>query len=175
MRNYDSRHILTTYHKLLLIFKSGKNLIFDGMAIDTIVENTIWGKLQQIHSQTKTLKSELSFITDEHKFFQDLLKPVDMQILSKDDYNIYIEIIDAINRSEKKAKLLLHEISFNTVKLSKQLKSDITSEVLNEAVTLYQDLKVRIEYFEKHYSIMKEQLFGLITSRMKVRKEESIQ
>lgn len=144
------------------------------MAIDTIVGNTIWGKLQQIHNQTKSLKSELSFITDEHKFFQDLLKPLDIQVLDHEDYNIYIEIIDSINRSEKKAKLLLFEITKNQRLLSKQIKEETTSEVLNEAVCVYQDIKMKTEYYISHYLKMKEQLFGLITSRMKVRKEETI-
>ena len=69
-----------------------------------------WISAEQMHEDSKEWLSELLFIKDEHLFFDDLIKSFTLQLLEPEKFSDNIEIIDILNKSEKRNNLLIEAI-----------------------------------------------------------------
>jgi len=121
-----------------------------------------WLNAEDMHEASKEWLSELSFIKDEHVFFEDLITEFTPQLIADDKFADNKEIVDAINRSQKQNYTLINAV------INHKNDLDIMVDGINQlkeekAYTKeHTDLIVAITDYFKNYRILKLQLFDII-------------
>ena len=128
-----------------------------------------WLSADQMHKASKDWLSELRFIKDEHLFFEDLIKSFTLQLINPEKFSHNKEIIDALNRSQKKNNLFIETVKVHENKL--QIMVDGIDQLKEEEAYKkeHRRLIIDISDFKKNYRILKTQLFDIIKS---IKKEE---
>lgn len=128
-----------------------------------------WISAEQMHEDSKEWLSELLFIKDEHLFFDDLIKSFTLQLLEPEKFSDNIEIIDILNKSEKRNNLLIEAIRVHENDL--QIIVDGVNQLNEEKVykKSHQGLLIKIREFENEYRNLKTQLFEIIKN---IKKED---
>ncbi len=128
-----------------------------------------WLSASQMHEASKEWLSELRFIKDEHLFFEDLIKSFTLQLISPEKFSHNKEIIDAINRSQKKNNFFIEAVKVHESKL--EIMVDGVNQLKEEEAYKkeHRDLIIKISEFKKNYRILKTQLFDILKT---IKKEE---
>ena len=128
-----------------------------------------WLSAGQMHQASKDWLSELRFIKDEHLFFEDLIKSFTLQLINPEKFSHNKEIIDALNRSQKKNNFFIEAVKVHKNEL--QIMVDGIDQSKEEAAYKkeHRGLIVEINAFQENYRILKTQLFDIIKS---IKKEE---
>lgn len=131
-----------------------------------------WISAEEMHGNSKKWLSELQFIVDEHLFFQDLVKTYTPQLLNTEELSDTVEIIDVLNRSQKRNNELIEMVKNHEKKL--EIMVDGIDEPKEESAykSEHKQLIETMSGFYKEYTTIKEQLFQVIKSAIKKEKEE---
>ncbi|MCX2839754.1 hypothetical protein OQ279_16535 [Salinimicrobium sp. MT39] len=70
-----------------------------------------WKTPDEMHFSSLQWKSELNFIKDEHRFFEDMLKEYTLPILESQLFSRVKELIEQLNLSRKDLKLLENRVA----------------------------------------------------------------
>ena len=133
-----------------------------------------WISADEMHEASKKWLSELQFIADEHLFFQDLVKTYRLQLLNTDEFSDTVEIIDVLNRSQKRNNELIKIVRDHENGL--EIMVDGINQPKEES-TYKSDHKQLVETmseFYKEYTDLKTQLFQVIKSGIKKEKQEHL-
>jgi hypothetical protein len=133
-----------------------------------------WLNAEQMHEASKEWLSELEFVKDEHTFFEDLITKFTSELLEFGDFSDKIEIIDAINRSEKQNNSLIEAIKTHENGL--QIMIDGIDQIEKEKAytKAHRDLIIAIADYLKEYKSLKKQLFNIIKNIKKEEKQRSL-
>ena len=133
-----------------------------------------WLSADQMHEASKEWLSELEFIKDEHLFFEDLITTFTSQIIEFGKFSDTKEIIDAINRSEKKNNDLIKAVKNHENNL--QVMVDHLDQLEEEkAYTAeHKSLITTITDFLEAYKSLKSQLFDIIKNIKKIDKQNHL-
>ena len=130
-----------------------------------------WLSPEEMHKGSKEWLSELEFVKDEHLFFEDLIKSFTLQLIKPEKFAHNKEIIDAINKSQKRNNLLIEAVTLHESALHIMVDG---IDQLNEEEAYkkeHRGLIIKINEFLKHYRSLKMQLFDIVK---KIKKEEKI-
>lgn len=128
-----------------------------------------WLSAEEMHKHSQDWLSELRFIRDEHLFFEDLIKSYTLQMIDPEKFSHNKEIIDAINRSQKKNNLLIEALKVHENELEIMLDG-IDQPKQEEAYKKeHRGLIVEVNQFKKDYIMLKKQLFDIIKT---IKKDE---
>lgn len=125
----------------------------------------------EMHQASNKWSSELSFIKDEQLFFDDLVTTYTLQLLDKTEFENNKEIIDVLNRSQKKTDELLNIVRTHNNDL--EILVDKIKHPLEEANYKKEHkelLNVLSEFFIE-YKNLKTQLFQIFKDILKEEKE----
>jgi len=130
-----------------------------------------WLSAEQMHEASKEWLSELKFIRDEHRFFEDLITSFTFPIIESGKFTDTKEIIDAINKSNKQNNLLIEAIKTHENDL--QIMVDKIDQLEEEKAyaSEHRTLITTITKFLNEYKSLKSQLFEIIKT---VKKEEKL-
>ncbi len=133
-----------------------------------------WLSAEEMHKNSKSWLTELSFIKDEHLFFEDLIKSFTIQLLGEKDFIDIKEIIDAVNRSEKENNMLIEAIKVHESDL--QIMIDGIDQPKEEEgyKKEHRELITMISDYLKNYKKLKAQLFEIISKIMKNEKMQRL-
>ncbi len=128
-----------------------------------------WLSAGQMHEASKEWLSELRFIKDEHLFFEDLIKSYTLQLISPKKFSHNKEIIDALNRSQKKNNFFIEAVKVHENEL--KIMVDGVNELKKEQAYKkeHRGLIIEINEFKKNYRSLKMQLFDILKT---IKKEE---
>ena len=128
-----------------------------------------WLSAEDMHLASKGWLSELNFIKDEHRFFEDVITTFTSELVAYGDFSDSLEIIDAINRSQKRNNLLIEAVIVHENEL--QIMVDgIDQPQMEEAYKKeHRGLIIEIAELQKYYRTLKTQLFDIIK---KIKKDE---
>ncbi len=137
--------------------------------IQTQANYVEWLSADQMHEASKEWLSELRFIKDEHHFFEDLIKSYTLQLISPEKFSHNKEIIDAINRSQKKNNFFIEAVNVHENEL--KIMVDGVNELEKEQAYKkdHRGLIIKISEFKKNYRSLKMQLFDILKT---IKKEE---
>jgi hypothetical protein len=128
-----------------------------------------WLSPEEMHKGSQEWLSELNFIKDEHLFFEDLVKSNTLQLINPEKFSHNTEVIDAINRSQKRNNLLIEAVRVHENDL-KIMVDGIDQPKEEEAYkNEHRGLIIEISAYFKNYRSLKTQLFDIIIS---IKKEE---
>ena len=123
-----------------------------------------WLSADQMHEASKDWLSELRFIKDEHLFFEDLIKSFTLQLINPEKFSHNKEIIDALNRSQKKTAFFIETVNVHENKLQIMVDGIDQSKEEEAYKKEHRGLIIDISDFKKNYRILKTQLFDIIKS-----------
>ena len=128
-----------------------------------------WLSPEEMHLHSKEWLSELNFIKDEHLFFEDLITSFTLQMIDPEKFAHNKEIIDALNRSQKKNNLLIEALKVHENEL--EIMVDGIDQPKEEASykNEHKGLILEINEFQKDYIALKKQLFDIVKT---IKKDE---
>ncbi len=137
--------------------------------IQTQANYVEWLSADQMHEASKEWLSELKFIKDEHLFFEDLIKSYTLQLISPEKFSNNKEIIDALNRSQKKNNFFIEAVKIHENEL--KIMVDGINQLREEEAYKkeHRGLIIEISEFKKNYISLKMQLFDILKT---IKKEE---
>ncbi|MEP5255464.1 MAG: hypothetical protein ABJQ39_10435 [Winogradskyella arenosi] len=133
-----------------------------------------WLSAEDMHLASKGWLSELNFIKDEHRFFEDVITTFTSELVAYGDFSDSLEIIDAINQSEKQSQTLLHAIKTHESKLSIMVDGIDQIEEEKAYAQEHRDLIVAMTAYLSDYKSLKLQLFEIIKCIKKDNKNEHL-
>ncbi|MFD2542260.1 hypothetical protein ACFSSB_08015 [Lacinutrix gracilariae] len=125
----------------------------------------------EMHQASKKWYSELSFIKDEQLFLDDLVTTYTLQLINKREFEDNTEIVDALNRSQKRNEELLNIVKTHTNDL--EVLVDNIKQPKEEAgyKKEHQELVKVISEFFIEYKNLKTQLFQIFKDILKNEKQ----
>lgn len=128
-----------------------------------------WLSAEQMHEASKQWLSELNFIKDEHRFFEDLITMFTSQLIVDNKYADTTEVIDSIYVSKKQNRKLIDTIRKHENAL--EIMVDGVNQLEEEKAykSHHKELISIIDKFLNNYKSLKLQLFEFIKS---IKKEE---
>lgn len=81
-----------------------------------------WKSPDEMHFSSLQWKSELNFIKDEHRFFEDMLKEYTMPIIESQLFTVVRELIQQLDHSRKDLVLLEQKVNDHSNRLQKLLE-----------------------------------------------------
>ncbi|WP_452226758.1 hypothetical protein [Lacinutrix cladophorae] len=125
----------------------------------------------EMHQASKKWYSELSFIKDEQLFLDDLVTTYTLQLINKEEFADTTEIVDVLNRSQKRNNELLNIVRTHTNDLEvlvdniKKPKEEVGYKKEHKEL-----IKVISEFFID-YKNLKTQLFQIFKNILKDEKQ----
>ena len=133
-----------------------------------------WLSPEEMHHGSQEWLSELRFIKDEHLFFEDLVKSHTLQLISSEKITHNKEVIDAINKSQKRNGLLIKAIIIHINNL-KIMIDGIAQPTEEEAYKKeHRRLIIVVSEYLKNYRKLKSQLFEILKNILKKDKQRLI-
>lgn len=128
-----------------------------------------WLDADEMHEASKDWLSELNFIKDEHLFFEHLVTQFTSQLIASKKFSDTKEIIDAINRSQKRNNTLIEAIKIHENELQVMVDDIDQLEEEKSYTKEHRDLIIATTEFLKEYRKLKAQLFDIIKT---IKKED---
>ncbi|EDP70414.1 hypothetical protein FBALC1_06643 [Flavobacteriales bacterium ALC-1] len=150
----------------LLLFHFKNNIM---ETIQTQSRYIEWLSPEEMHKASKEWLSELKFIRDEHLFFEDLVTTFTSQLIASRKFQDNKEIIDAINKSQKRNNVLIESIKVHENDLEVMLDGIDQIEEERAYVKEHSGLIKVISDYLKNYKSLKTQLFNIIKN---IKKED---
>ena len=139
--------------------------------IQTQVKYVEWLSADEMHQASKEWLSELRFIKDEHLFFEDLIRSNTSLIIESGKFSDVKEVIDIINKSQKRNNVLIESIKIHENELKIMVDGVDQIEEEKAYTKEHSDLIIAISEFTKEYKSLKTQLFDIIKS---IKKKEKL-
>lgn len=142
--------------------------------IQTEARYVEWLSAEEMHKGSQEWLSELRFIKDEHRFFEDLIKSHTLQLIEPEKFSQNKEIIDAINRPQKRNNLLIEAVKVHENEL--EIMVDGIDQLKEEEAYKkeHRGLIIEISEFKKYYQSLKTQLFNIIKNIKKQEKQRRL-
>ena len=131
-----------------------------------------WLSAEHMHEASKEWHSELSFIKDEHMFFEDLIKSYTLKLINREHFAHNKKIIDAINKSEKTNNALIKVVEAHENNLKYMTDGMDQPELEISYKKEHRELIIKISEFKKNYKILKRELFEIIKNIKKQEKKQ---
>lgn len=133
-----------------------------------------WLNAEQMHEASKKWLSELKFIRDEHLFFEDLITTFTTQLIAFEKFAVNIEIIDILNKSQKRNNSIIETIKVHENELLVMV--DGVDQIEKEKLYRkeHKDLFIIITDFLEEYKSIKKQIFSIIKNIKKKEKQRHL-
>lgn len=130
-----------------------------------------WISPEEMHKHTLKWLSELEFIKDEHLFFEDLVKTFTSQLIETKKYSENKEIVDAVNRSEKRTNLIIEAIKVHRNDFEIMVDGIDQPKEEDGYKEEHRGLIIMVSEFYYEYQQLKTQIFHIIQDILKKEKQ----
>lgn len=130
-----------------------------------------WKSAEEMHFSSLQWISELEYIKDEHRFFEDLLKEYTLPIIESQKFDEVKDLIFQLSNSEKKLDVLLEKIKEHRNGL--EVLVDGTDQPVEEKEYRedHRELLKEISAYTKIYRVFKKKIFEMFSSTLKLQKK----
>lgn len=133
-----------------------------------------WLNADLMHEESGRWLSELNFIKDEERFFEDLIKLFTLQLIDLNNFHTSKEIIALVKLLRSKNNDLINTIIIH----EKELKIMIDGKNQLKEEAAYKDkhraLLISVKKYFKEYRSLKRKLFKTIKQVMKKEKQKRL-
>ena len=131
-----------------------------------------WLSAEEMHQASRGWISELKFIKDEQHFFDDLIKAYTLQLIDSENFLKSKEIVETLNKLQKKNKALIKIIIVHENKL--EIMVDGIDEPKKEETykDRHRELIVKVSEYLKEYRALKLKLFEIVKGVMVKEKQK---
>ena len=133
-----------------------------------------WLSADHIHEATKEWLSELSFLKDEHLFFENLIRSFTLQILDNNHFEESKLIIERLTEIVKQTETLIAAVQSHEKELSIMVDGIDQIEEETAYKKEHRNLIELISEFKNRYISIKSELFNLLKTVMKESKNKHL-
>lgn len=140
--------------------------------VKTSAKYVEWLSAEEMHQASRGWISELKFIKDEQHFFDDLIKAYTLQLIDSENFLKSKEIVETLNKLQKKNKALIKIIIVHENKL--EIMVDGIDEPKKEETykDRHRELIVKVSEYLKEYRALKLKLFEIVKGVMVKEKQK---
>lgn len=133
-----------------------------------------WKTPDEMHFSSVQWKSELNFIKDEHRFFEDMLKEYTMPIIESQLFSTVRELIGQLEGSRKELATLEDKVSAHINRLQR-LVEDIDEPKEGRVYRQeHKNILNNVMDFSRKYKRLKREIFEAVTKALKQQKQKRL-
>ncbi|MDX1602902.1 MAG: hypothetical protein R3209_07505 [Salinimicrobium sediminis] len=133
-----------------------------------------WKSPDEMHFSSLQWKSELNFIKDEHRFFEDMLKEYTMPIIESQLFTVVRELIQQLDHSRKDLVLLEQKVNDHSNRLQKLLEDIDTPREGRIYRDEHKILLNEVIHFSRQYKRLKKDIFEAVTKALKQQRQKRL-
>jgi hypothetical protein len=133
-----------------------------------------WKTPDEMHFSSLQWKSELNFIKDEHRFFEDMLKEYTLPILESRLFSRVKELIEQLNLSRKDLKLLENRVAQHINKLRELLENLDKQREGREYRKEHKEILNDFIHYSRQYKRLKRDIFEVVGKAIKQQKQKRL-
>lgn len=127
-----------------------------------------------MHFSSLQWKSELNFIKDEHRFFEDMLKEYTMPLLESRLLSRVRELIQQLELSRKDLDKLEVKVKDHINQLQKLVETADESQEGKVYRQEHKDILNDVVHFSRQYKRLKKEIFDEVTKSIKQQKQKRL-
>lgn len=133
-----------------------------------------WLSAEEMHKDSLDWLSELEFIKDAHSFFEDLVKSYTLQLIDTKKFDESKELVDTVNRSQKRNNLLVEAIKVHKNELKIMVDGIDQPKEEESYKKEHRNLIILMNEYLKDYQSLKTQLFEIVQGIIKKEKQRHL-
>lgn len=133
-----------------------------------------WKTPDEMHFSSLQWKSELNFIKDEHRFFEDMLKEYTMPIIESQLFEVVRELIQQLDHSREKLSSLEQKVNDHSNRLQKLLEDIDEPREGRVYRDEHKQLLNEVMHFSRQYKRLKKDIFTAVTKALKQQKQKRL-
>ena len=133
-----------------------------------------WKTPDEMHFSSLQWKSELNFIKDEHRFFEDMLKEYTMPIIESHLFEVVRELIQQLGHSREELGSLEQKVNEHSNRLQKLLEDNDEPGEGRLYRDEHKDLLNEVMHFSRQYKRLKKDIFEAVTKAMKQQRQKRL-
>lgn len=133
-----------------------------------------WKTPDEMHFSSLQWKSELSFIKDEHRFFEDMLKEYTMPIIESQLFNHVKELIDQLGSSRKELRILESRVNDHITRLRRLLEDVDEPKEGRFYRQEHKSILNDVVHYSRQYKRLKRSIFESVSKAIKQQKQKRL-
>ena len=133
-----------------------------------------WKTPDEMHFSSLQWKSELNFINDEHRFFEDMLKEYTMPIIESQLFSRVKELIEQLSLSRKELRILDSRINDHISKLRRLLEDEDEHKEGRAYRQEHKNILNDFVHYSRQYKRLKREIFEAVSKAMKQQKQKRL-
>lgn len=133
-----------------------------------------WLNAEDMHDASRNWLSELRFIKDEQRFFEELIKSYTLQLIDSDHFLTSKEIVETLSKLQKKNKAFIEDVKAHENELLIMVDGIDQLEEEETYKNKHRELIVDLSDYFKKYRNLKKRLFKTIEEIMKHDKQKRL-
>ncbi len=129
-----------------------------------------WKSPAEMHHSTVQWTSELNFIKDEHRFFEDMLKEHTMPIIESSLFSRAKDLTERMTRSEKELEKLAAKVNDHNKRLYRLIENIDEPREARIYKEEHKALLRAVNKYSEEYKKLKREIFETITQALKQQK-----
>lgn len=133
-----------------------------------------WKTPDEMHFSSLQWKSELNFIKDEHRFFEDMLKEYTMPIIESQLFSRVKELIQQLDLSRKELNNMETRVNDHIKRIQKLLENIDEPKEGKVYREEHKNILNDVIHFSRDYKILKKDIFEAVTKALKQQKQKRL-
>jgi hypothetical protein len=133
-----------------------------------------WKTPDEMHFSSLQWKSELNFIKDEHRFFEDMLKEYTLPIIESQLFSRVKELIEQLDLSRKDLKLLEKRVADHIKKLRELLENTNEQREGHVYRQEHKEILNDVTHYSRQYKRLKRDIFQTVGRALKQQKQKRL-
>ena len=133
-----------------------------------------WKTPDEMHFSSLQWKSELNFIKDEHRFFEDMLKEYTMPIIESHLFSRIKELIEQLSLSQKELKILEKRVNQHINRLRRLLEDVDEPKEGRVYRQEHKSILNDVVHYSRQYKRLKKEIFESVGKAMKQQKQKRL-
>lgn len=133
-----------------------------------------WKTPDEMHFSSLQWKSELNFIKDEHRFFEDMLKEYTMPIIESQLFSRVKELIQQLDLSRKELHDMETRVNDHIKRIQKLLENIDEPKEGKVYREEHKNILNDVIHFSRDYKILKKDIFEAVTKALKQQKQKRL-
>lgn len=133
-----------------------------------------WKTPDEMHFSSLQWQSEINFIKDEHRFFEDMLKEYTMPIIESNLFSRIQKLIEQLTASEKELKTLQEQVNDHTNRLQRLVENVDEPKEGRTYRQEHKNILNHVNEFHNKYKQLKKEIFEAVSQALKHQKQKRL-
>ena len=133
-----------------------------------------WLSAEDLHNNSMSWLSKLRFSKDEQRFLDNLIKDYTLDLLDSKVFNEVKPTVNSLKDIEDEVEELLKKVELHENQLQIMVDNIDQLKMEDAYIATHFELSVEVQAYDKKYEAIKAEIFRIISSVMKKRKQDRL-